>query len=252
MASIAVSSVGPSVRVSVAKASSSKCATRPCAIRSSQSSFLSAGKASLTVRKTRTCVSRSSKHVTRMEALHYWDGPGGMQFFLRDEKNILTDATIFPEDVLPEMEKGLIVLDVREPQDFEDYRIESALNVPLYVALQVTDVKSLFKRAVYFTNGMVGSQLNADFMKQVQEAIPDKDARIGVICGSGGTVEASSTAGLEGKKSRSLITMYRLIKEGGYTNVNHIDGGMRGWCAKGLPNVGEDTEAWVKKASAMP
>ena len=46
--------------------------------------------------------------------------------------------------------------------------------------------------------------------------------------------------------------MYRLIKEAGYTNVSHIAGGMREWCGRDLPSVGEDTEAWVKKAAMMP
>eukprot|EP00976_Prorocentrum_cordatum_P078261 1183035-Prorocentrum_minimum.AAC.3 len=194
MASFAVSSVAPAFRLNSAKAGASKCATRPCAIRSSQSSFLSAGKASLSVRKTRTCVSRSSHHVTRMK-LHYWTGPGGMQFYLRDERKIMEDFTIPPQDVLPAMEEGLIVLDVREPQDFRDYRIDGAINVPLYTELKVTDVTSFMRRAIFATNGMTGTQLNPNFMKEVQEKIPNKDARIGVICSSGGTVEASSTSG---------------------------------------------------------
>jgi len=182
-----------------------------------------------------------------------WEGYGGMQFYLRDEKKILEKSTLLPDQVLPMMEsKDLILLDVREEDDFEDVHIDGAVNVPLYTELKDMDFKSIMKRIVYATNGMKGSQLNKDFVQEVQKKIPNKDAMIGVTCGSGGTVEASSTAGLLGKKSRSLISMYMLMAEAGYTNVFHVSGGMREWCTLELPSVGEDLESWKEKANSMP
>ena len=59
-------------------------------------------------------------------------------------------------------------------------------------------------------------------------------------------------AGVEGKKSRSLISIYLMLKDAGYTNVIHVEGGMRDWGAQDMPVVGEDIEAWAKKASKMP
>ena len=69
------------------------------------------------------------------------------------------------------------------------------VNVPLYLPLQSTNMQALLKRAVYAVNGMTGTELNPDFLKQIAETIPDKSTPIAVMCMSGGTVEASSTAG---------------------------------------------------------
>jgi hypothetical protein len=69
------------------------------------------------------------------------------------------------------------------------------VNVPLYLPLQSMSVQSLLKRAVYAVNGMSGTELNPNFLQQITEKIPDKSTPIGVMCMSGGTVEASSTGG---------------------------------------------------------
>lgn len=69
------------------------------------------------------------------------------------------------------------------------------MNVPLYLPLQSMSMQSLLKRAVYAVNGMSGTELNSNWLQQVTEKIPDKSTPIAVMCNSGGTVEASSTAG---------------------------------------------------------
>jgi len=38
----------------------------------------------------------------------------------------------------------------------------------------------------------------------------------------------------------------------GYTNVVHVEGGLRQWCGEGLPVVGKDIESWKKKAAMLP
>eukprot|EP00241_Pyramimonas_parkeae_P011782 CAMPEP_0114252668 /NCGR_PEP_ID=MMETSP0058-20121206/15962_1 /TAXON_ID=36894 /ORGANISM="Pyramimonas parkeae, CCMP726" /LENGTH=184 /DNA_ID=CAMNT_0001366623 /DNA_START=298 /DNA_END=852 /DNA_ORIENTATION=- len=184
--------------------------------------------------------------MTTQNKMHWWEGAGGMQEYLRDEKKL---KVLPPAEVVELMEAGqMVLLDVREPEDFEDVHAVGAQHVPLYNQLQGISLK----RLVYAVNGMTGSELNPKFLEEVQAKIPNKDAAIAVMCNSGGTVEASSTAGLEGKKSRSLMSIYMMMKDGGYTNVVHVDGGMREWGAKGLPNEGKDPEAWAKKASMMP
>jgi hypothetical protein len=76
--------------------------------------------------------------------------------------------------------------------------------------------------------------------------------------GSGAATQLASAdrqtlhAGMEGKKSRSLISIYRLLVELGYTDVVHVEGGMREWAGLGWPVEGEDIESWKAKAAAMP
>jgi rhodanese-related sulfurtransferase len=113
-------------------------------------------------------------------------------------------------------------------------------------------MQAMLKRAVYAVNGMSGTELNPNFLSQVTALIPDKATPIAVMCNSGGTVEASSTAGMEGKKSRSLISIYRLMVELGYTDVAHVEGGMREWAGLGWPVEGTDIESWKAKAAMMP
>ena len=125
-----------------------------------------------------------------------------------------------------------------------------AVNVQLYGPLTAWDFKSVMKRAVYAVNGMTGSQENAAFTQEVAAAIPDKAAPVAVICDAGGShipVPGFPT----GKRSRSILAIHKLL-EAGYTNVSHVDGGLRVWGTVGCPVEGTEPGSWQEKASQMP
>lgn len=216
----------------------------PARLAARRSAVLGASTAkTLVARAPRATVVASG--ATTVARLHWWEGAGGMQEYLRDKMKV----PMVPCDVVSaSVDKGeTVLLDVREPEDYRDVHAVSAVNIPLYFQLEGMS----FKRFVYAVNGMKGSQLNEKFLEQVQAKFPDKGQSIAVMCNSGGTYEAS-LAGVEGKKSRSLIAIYQMMKDAGYTNVIHVSGGMREWGAADMPVVGEDIEAWAKKASMMP
>lgn len=177
--------------------------------------------------------------------MHWWEGAGGMQDYLRDVARV---PSLEPADCVKMIDNGeMTLLDVREPEDFSDVHAIGATNIALYNRLEGMSLK----RIVYAVNGMTGSQLNENFLEQVQAKFTDKDALIAVMCNSGGSYEASM-AGLEGKKSRSLISIYLMLKDAGYTNVKHVNGGMREWGASDSPIEGQNIQAWIKKAAMMP
>eukprot|EP00238_Polyblepharides_amylifera_P002344 CAMPEP_0196593336 /NCGR_PEP_ID=MMETSP1081-20130531/75367_1 /TAXON_ID=36882 /ORGANISM="Pyramimonas amylifera, Strain CCMP720" /LENGTH=193 /DNA_ID=CAMNT_0041917293 /DNA_START=117 /DNA_END=698 /DNA_ORIENTATION=+ len=192
-------------------------------------------------------------------ALHYWSGNGGMQEHLRDVLKLqsLSCAEAWALQAptgasVGEAPPRVTLVDVRAPQDFKDGHAPGSVNVPLYMPIQGLSMKSLLRRAVYLVNGMAGTELNPSFISDLRTALPDSAAPLAVLCTSGGTTEASSTAGLEGKKSRSLIAIYRIIVEGGYSNVVHVDGGIREWGEIGLPLEGDNLSAWKEKAGTIP
>ena len=91
----------------------------------------------------------------------------------------------------------------------------------------------------------------------------------------------------QGRRSRSLVAIYKMLNDGGFTEVFHVSGGIREWCVrccwqrslltssdigrrslqqltlvnrppfsrratKELPLVGSNVEAWRVKAGQMP
>lgn len=82
------------------------------------------------------------------------------------------------------------MLDIRPEWEREKAHVAGSLHVPLFVEDRDNGPLTLLKKWVHF--GYVGlwtgqnfTTLNSDFIEQVEEVLPDKDARILVACGEG-------------------------------------------------------------------
>ena len=103
-----------------------------------------------------------------------------------------------PEKVMAELAKGNVVLiDIREPEELKQAgKISGAVNAP---------------------RGML--EFYADSSLPYHKPEFDKDKRLILYCASGG---------------RSALAV-KTLKEMGYKNVAHIDGGFKAWKAAGMP-----------------
>ena len=105
---------------------------------------------------------------------------------------------LVPEKVMAELAKGNVVLiDIREPEELKQAgKISGAVNAP---------------------RGML--EFYADSSLPYHKPEFDKDKRLILYCASGG---------------RSALAV-KTLKEMGYKNVAHIDGGFKAWKAAGMP-----------------
>lgn len=100
----------------------------------------------------------------------------------------------------------------------------------------------LLKAALLASTGVAPIEMNPNFVADVDAALAAAGAagkKVYTICETGGTLEPSATFAT-GKSSRSLQAAFKLI-EGGKdaASVGHVDGGLFGWAAAGLPVDGE-------------
>ncbi|KZV22076.1 rhodanese-like domain-containing protein 10 [Dorcoceras hygrometricum] len=85
---------------------------------------------------------------------------------------------------------GYKLLDVRPQWEWERARVSGSLHVPLFVEDKDNSPLTLLKKWVHFGyiglwSGQYFTMMNPDFVEQVQEIVPDKDAKILVACGEG-------------------------------------------------------------------
>lgn len=154
--------------------------------------------------------------------------------------------------MVPEMQAaGYTLVDIRPTKDFEEYHAPGAVNVPLFRDIQGWDAGKLMRRLAYAANGMGGSEENPEFVDNVLAAVGSKDAKLLVVCESGGTYLAIGGS-LEGRPSRSLKACYKLVVQGGFSDVTHVYDGMRGWAKQSLPMEGADLEKWKQRAGSLP
>lgn len=114
---------------------------------------------------------------------------------VQQAKNEIENLT--PEKASKELSTGNIVLiDVREPGEFQQAQIPGAVNAP---------------------RGML--EFYADPSLPYYKTDFDKEKRIILYCASGG---------------RSALAV-QTLKRMGYDNVAHIDGGLKAWQAANLP-----------------
>ncbi|HHJ14668.1 MAG TPA: rhodanese-like domain-containing protein [Gammaproteobacteria bacterium] len=101
---------------------------------------------------------------------------------------------IFPWDLAEEMNNNpdLILLDVREPYEFDAMHIQGALNVP---------------------RGILETACEYNYEETVPELVEARERDIVVICRSG---------------KRSVLAV-RLMQQLGYKKVRSLKTGMRGW-----------------------
>lgn len=101
---------------------------------------------------------------------------------------------LFPWDLLERMEENpdLLLLDVREPYEFDAMHIRDSINVP---------------------RGILESACEYDYEETVPELVEAREREIAVICRSG---------------YRSVMAAY-IMQELGYRNVFSLYTGLRGW-----------------------
>jgi rhodanese-related sulfurtransferase len=112
-----------------------------------------------------------------------------MQMVAEIAKNI---TEVFPWDVEGKTDNYPIILDIREPYEFEAMRIEGSINVP---------------------RGVLESACEWNYEETVPELVNARDVNVLVVCRSG---------------HRSVLacdTMQKL----GYENVASLKTGLRGW-----------------------
>lgn len=101
-----------------------------------------------------------------------------------------------PDEVQAELEQGAVLVDVREAAERAQCAIAGSLHIP---------------------RGML--EFKADPASPAHPAALDPQRRVILHCASGGR---SALAGAT-------------LKQLGYTNVAHLDGGMKAWLAAGKP-----------------
>ena len=101
---------------------------------------------------------------------------------------------IFPWDLEEKLATGSkpILLDIREPEEFNAMRLENSMNVP---------------------RGILEQSCEWDFEETVPELVSARDKEIVLICRSG---------------NRSILAAYTM-QEMGYQNVFSLKTGLRGW-----------------------
>ena len=112
---------------------------------------------------------------------------------------------IFPWDLEEKLESGNkpILLDVREPNEFDAMHIQGALNVP---------------------RGILETACEYDYEETVPELVEARDKEIVIICRSG---------------NRSVFAA-EVMQKMGYKNVVSLKTGMRGWSDYEQPMIDKD------------
>ena len=115
---------------------------------------------------------------------------------------------IFPWDLEEKLESDEkpILLDVREPYEFDAMHIQGALNVP---------------------RGILETACEYDYEDTVPELVKARDKEIVIICRSG---------------NRSVFAA-EVMQQMGYKNVVSLKTGMRGWSDYEQPMVDKDNNA---------
>lgn len=98
---------------------------------------------------------------------------------------------ILPGEAAAALESGgYVMLDVRPAWEREKARVTGSVHVPLFVEDRDAGPVTLLKKWVHF--GYIGlwtgqkfTALNGDFFRQVEAAVPERDAKLLVACGEG-------------------------------------------------------------------
>ncbi|KAJ9525053.1 hypothetical protein QJQ45_017388, partial [Haematococcus lacustris] len=128
-----------------------------------------------------------------------------------------------------------VLLDVRPADKVQELAAAQAVNVPLYIPIQNWDPLSIIRRIGFAFFGVAGTELNPDFVSEVQALVP-RGREVMVMCESGGSIGEKTGAPL-GFQSRSLKAVYYL-QQAGVAKVVHVEGGLGQWLREGLPVQG--------------
>ncbi|XP_031398631.1 rhodanese-like domain-containing protein 10 [Punica granatum] len=109
---------------------------------------------------------------------------------------------------------GYVMLDVRPAWEWEKARVSGSVHVPLFVEDTDSGPLTLLKKWVHF--GYIGlwtgqkfTKLNGEFLRQVEAAVLEREAKLLVACGEG---------------LRSMMAVSKLY-ESGYRNLGWLAGG---------------------------
>lgn len=98
---------------------------------------------------------------------------------------------ISPKEAAAAMDsEGFRLLDIRPEWEWEKARVRESIHVALFVKDEDNGPISLVKKWVHF--GYIGlwtgqylTTFNPDFIRKVEEVVPDKNAKLLVACGEG-------------------------------------------------------------------
>lgn len=148
----------------------------------------------------------------------------------------------------------VVLLDVRESDDFDKVHVENSKSAPLFRQIQGNDMKANMRRLGYaLMTNFSGTERNPLFINQAMEAVRgDKTKKVVVMCSIGGTLQTfverkgpktkkfADPERMFGRQSRSLKAAYTL-QEAGFTNVYHLKDGVNQWIHLDLPIGGTST-----------
>jgi len=125
--------------------------------------------------------------------------------------------------------EGYVFVDVRPAEDFEAFHAVGSVSVPLFGPITLDSPSKLMKQLLYSFNGMKGTDENPRFLEDLAQAVPAK-SKVLLMCDSGGTYLPLGVT-VEGRRSRSLVALYKMLEAGGWADLLHVYGGIREWCA---------------------
>ncbi|KAF5837554.1 Rhodanese-like domain-containing protein [Dunaliella salina] len=128
-------------------------------------------------------------------------------------------------------ERGVPIIDIRPPAEYEQAHIPGAVNVPFYQPITGWSAMKIARRAGYALFGVLnGTEVNQEFTQQVAQAMkPDSGAIL--YCSMGGSLEPVEKS-KKGLQSRSLIAAWKVVTDG-YPNVSVLRGGWSEWINSG-------------------
>ncbi|EFJ23821.1 hypothetical protein SELMODRAFT_174737 [Selaginella moellendorffii] len=130
-------------------------------------------------------------------------------------------------------EQGYVLLDVRPQNEFQKMHPIGAVNVEIYRLIKEWTAWDIARRLGFAFFGIFdGTEENPNFLADVRAKVESK-SKVIVACASGGTMKPTPTLA-DGQQSRSLIAAYVLLMDS-YTNVLHLEGGLRSWYQDRLP-----------------
>ncbi|CAL5220199.1 g2172 [Coccomyxa viridis] len=150
---------------------------------------------------------------------------------LRARKVKMTSA----QELLFAKEKGVPIIDIRPPDEFDAAHIPGSINIPLYRPITGWGTRSVLRRAGFAFFGIFnGTELNPDFFLDIVAAV-SKDLGAVLLCNIGGKLDVTDT-NPAGTQSRSLIAAYEITKLD-ITNgaIGVLKGGFGEWQRTGRP-----------------
>ena len=101
---------------------------------------------------------------------------------------------VFPWDLSDELEQGkqVLIVDIREPYEYDAMRIKDSINVP---------------------RGILETACEYDYEETVPELVQSRDKEVILVCRSG---------------NRSVLAAY-VMQQMGYKNIKSLKTGLRGW-----------------------